>query len=296
MALINITLGDAEIGDISDIVNTDCYPINNYGDVTLNELIEYARKELAEDGCCVLKKFLKPEALEKAVEESRALSEKTFFSKRMVNTYFTEDDTSLPQNDPRRIFMERTSGFVTRDMIAPDTIIHRIYVSPMMKRFIAACLQEEVIYEYADPFAGLVINVIPEYAQQPWHFDTNEFIVSMMTQKPEQGGVFEYSPMIRTHDSENLNGVLDVVGNKDHSSVKKLELNPGDLQIFKGRFSVHRVTKVGGETERHTAIFAYSEQPNIIGRAERTRQLYGRLSEAHLISEANKIRRDALID
>jgi hypothetical protein len=291
-----VILGDAEIGDISDVINTDRYPINDYENSSLKELIQYARKELAEDGCCILRKFLSPEALEKARQESNELSPKAYFSQQNVNSYFTEDDPTLPKNDPRRIFMERTSGFVTRDMISPDTIIHRIYVSPMIKRFIAACLEEELIYEYSDPFAGLVINVIPEDSQQPWHFDTNEFIVTMMTQKPSDGGIFEYSPMIRTHKNENLPGVANIVSDKDHTQVKVLELNPGDLQIFKGRFSVHRVTKVEGNIERHTAIFAYSEQPNVIGRAERTRQLYGRLSEAHLISEANKVRRDSLLD
>lgn len=296
MSSKDLILGDAEVGDISDLVNTDIYPLHLDESAELLKLIQYARKELSEDGCCVLRGFLKTEALEKAEKESEEVAKKTFFSHRKVNTYFTEDDPTLPENDPRRIFMDRTSGFVTRDMISPDKVIHRVYVSPMMKRFIAACLEEEIVYEYADPFAGLVVNVIPEGAEQPWHFDTNEFIVSMMTKKPESGGVFEYSPMIRNHKNENLNDVAEVISGKDRSKVKVLELNPGDLQIFKGRFSVHRVTKVQGDTERHTAIFAYSERPNVIGRAERTRQLYGRLSEAHLISEANFVRSDALID
>ncbi|PPC73991.1 hypothetical protein C4K68_28140 [Pokkaliibacter plantistimulans] len=291
-----LRLADAEIGDITDLVDTELYPLHDFDSVRLQALIEHARAELAEDGCCVLSGFLRPEALAQAGVEGQQLSPKTFYSRRLVNVYFTENDPTLPEQDPRRTFMERTSGFVTRDMIPPDAVIHRIYVSPMMKRFIAACLNEEVIYEYADPYAGLVQNVLPTGTQQPWHFDTNEFIVSMMTQKPEQGGMFEYSPMIRSRTEENLEGVGRVVRGEDRESVKILELNPGDLQIFKGRFSAHRVTQVAGSRERHTAIFAYSEQPGIIGRAERTRQLYGRLSEAHLEAEARKVRSDALLD
>ncbi|MGH8409076.1 MAG: HalD/BesD family halogenase, partial [Pseudomonas sp.] len=173
---MSLQLADAEVGDISDIINTELYPIHDSGHVQLQALIEHARAELAEDGCCLLKNFLRPAALEQARLEGLALSGKTFYSVRKVNAYFTEDDTSLPHDDPRRTFMERTSGFVTRDMIAPDAIIHRLYVSPMMKRFIGACLNEPEIFEYADPFAGLVINVMPDGTEQPWHFDTNEFI------------------------------------------------------------------------------------------------------------------------
>ena len=135
---MSLKLADAETGDISDIINTALYPIHDSGHVQLQALIEHARAELAEDGCCLLKNFLRPEVLEQARLEGQALSGKTFYSVRKVNAYFTEDDASLPQDDPRRTFMERTSGFVTRDMIAPDAIMHRVYVSPMMKRFIGA--------------------------------------------------------------------------------------------------------------------------------------------------------------
>ncbi len=59
---------------------------------------------------------------------------------------------------------------------------------------------------------------------------------------------------------------------------------------------MHRVTRVEGATERNTAIFAYSEKPGIIGRAQRTKRLYGRLSEAHLQAERNLVRSDQLLD
>ena len=108
---MSLKLADAETGDISDIVNTELYPIHDSGHVQLRALIEHARAELAEDGCCLLKNFLRPQVLEQARQEGQALSGKTFYSVRKVNAYFTEDDPSLPQDDPRRTFMERTSGF-----------------------------------------------------------------------------------------------------------------------------------------------------------------------------------------
>lgn len=289
-------LADAEHGNLSDIVDTRAYPIDSPDSVEYQSIVERARAELADDGCCVLPGFIRDDMLRQIEDEGDALSPSSFFTQGKVNVYFTEKDDSLPENDPRRTFMERTSGFVTRDMIPPQAIVHRIYVSPLMKRFIRDCLGEEIIYEYADPFAGLVQNVLPPGTQQPWHFDTNEFIVSMMTKMPEDGGKFEYAPMIRTETDENLQGVGGIVRDEDRSRVKVLELTPGDLQIFKGRFSVHRVTKVAGTKERHTAIFAYAKEPGMIGRAERTRQLYGRLHEAHIIAEQHLNRRDALLD
>ncbi|MBV8627275.1 MAG: hypothetical protein JO371_05300 [Paraburkholderia sp.] len=56
------------------------------------------------------------------------------------------------------------------------------------------------------------------------------------------------------------------------------------------------MTKVSGTIERHTAIFAYSQKPGVIGRLERTRQLYGRVSEMHIEAEQRLVRADGLVD
>ncbi|WP_144149228.1 hypothetical protein [Paraburkholderia sp. BCC1884] len=291
-----VSLADAECLDLGDIVNTDRYPLHEPENPALRDLVAACRAQLAATGSAVLHDFLRPEALERAQLEGRALAAKTYFSTRKVNAYFTADDPALPASDPRRMFMDRTSGFVTRDLIPADAIVHRIYVAQSMKRFIAACLDEARVWEYADPYAGLVQNVMPPGTEQPWHYDTNEFIVSMMTQQPSAGGDFEYCPNIRSPHGENYEGVGRVIGGESRAPVNVITLRPGDLQLFKGRFSLHRVTKVGGEVERHTAIFAYSQKPGVIGRLERTRQLYGRVSEAHLEAEQRLVRADGLVD
>ncbi len=294
--MLPLRFADAEAWDLGDIVDTDRYPVDQPDHPKLQAEIARCRKELDEVGCCLLPGFLRPEALAQSRQDGRTLSPLAYFSNSYTNPYFTQDDPSLPTDHPRRTFMERSSGFVTRDQIPPTSPIHRLYVAAAMKSLVEHCLGEKKIYEYADPFAGLVINVLPPGTQQPWHYDTNEFIVSMMTQKADQGGQFEYSPMIRSPEGENYDGVREVLYERDRDSVRVLDLCPGDLQIFKGRFSLHRVARVSGQTERHTAIFAYSQKPGVIGRVERTRQLYGRVSEQHITAEKAPTRADALVD
>lgn len=119
----------------------------------------------------------------------------------------------------------------------------------------------------------------------------------MMTQKPDSGGEFEYCPNIRSPAGENYDAVAAVIRGEDGATPKVLELKPGDLQLFKGRYSLHRVTEVGGKRERHTAIFAYSKQPGVVGRLNRTRQLYGRVAESHIEAERQRVERaDGLLD
>ena len=138
----------------------------------------------------------------------------------------------------------------------------------------------------------LTLNVIAPGRAHPWHFDTNEFTVSMLTQEADGGGVFEYCPNIRSATAENFDHVRAVLAGES-GLVRRLGLRPGDLQLFLGRFSLHRVSTVDGKIARHSAIFAYSERPGVIGSPERTRQLFGRVLPEHL---ATTVRGDELLD
>ena len=95
------------------------------------------------------------------------------------------------------------------------------------------------IYRWADPLACHAYNVMKPDGILPWHFDSCEFTLSIMIQKPEKGGIFEYCPYIREAENENFEEVKKVLdGNRKR--VRQLELEPGDLQIFKGRFTLHQ--------------------------------------------------------
>ena len=76
--------------------------------------------------------------------------------------------------------------------------------------------------------------------------------------------------------------------------VISIDLEPGDLQLFLGRYSLHRVTPLKGKRPRYVAIFSYVDQPDMVGSPERARQLYGRVLPIHL--ERAGLRADTLAD
>lgn len=162
-----VALADAERTDLSALVDTDRYPLEDFDGKRMQDVVARVRADLAEDGCALLRNFMRPDALVEAGRQGRELAQKTFYSSARVNAWFTRDDPSLEMSDPRRIFMDRTSGFVTRDLIPADMIIQQLYVSPVMKRLVAKCLGEDKIHEYADPFAGLVQNVLRPVPPSP---------------------------------------------------------------------------------------------------------------------------------
>jgi len=190
---------------------------------------------------------------------------------------------------------ERTP-YLCRDRFSAVDWVDRLFLRMELLEFIRDCLDMAHLYHYADPMSGYLINIQEEGETFPWHFDTNEFTISVMLRKPEGGGVFEYVPAIRNPRSENYDAVAAVMdGERDN--ILALPLEPADLQIFKGRYSLHRVTEVEGPRRRYTAIFGYSEKPGVISKASRKLKLFGRCLDAHREVEASGVvRTDSLRD
>ena len=44
--------------NINEIINLEKYPINDIGSLEYKELTNYTKKQLNEDGCCVLPDFI----------------------------------------------------------------------------------------------------------------------------------------------------------------------------------------------------------------------------------------------
>lgn len=254
--------------------------MHDLGGVRGQALIQSCREQLGENGCVVLKRFVPEDALGRLGRETERLSPQAHYNQTETNPYNSDADPSLSASHPKNRFDDRTNGFVAADHIGAETIIRQVYEDSSFQRFVAAVVGIDDIYEYADPLAGLVVNVLREGCQHPWHYDTNEFIVTMMTKQSDQGGEFQYSPGIRNPDGENYDAVESVLDG-DRSQVKSLTLEPGDLQVFFGRYSLHRVTPVAGSRERHTVIFAYAKEPGFIGRPERVQRIFGRIAPIH---------------
>lgn len=288
-------MSTAEALVVGQAVDTERYPLSEPASPEWQALVSRTRQELHATGCSVLANFIRPAAHEELRGECASIAPLAYYDVETVNVYNIATDPSLPADHPGRIAMRRGNAFVPRDRIHTNFIIHQLYVSELFQHFVASCFELPGLYELADPLAGLCVNVVNPGMEHPWHFDTNEFTVSMITQEPEAGGVFEYCPNIRSARAENFDDVRDVLTGRGQRLTRRLTLRPGDLQLFQGRYSVHRVSAVAGGTARHSAIFAYSERPGVIGSVSRTRQLFGRTLPEHVAAEG-RVRVDQLLD
>lgn len=283
MTATPIIFADPEVGLIDDIVDTERYPIDDPTSPQWRHVVEAVRRELDDDGCATLQGFLRPDAVAIAREQIAAVAQHAMIRRWEASVHASGDaESELGADDPRRVRYTNLLGHVTRDQIPPDSVVTRLYVSPIFKKFVAACVGQERLFEYADPLAGLIATIIPPGGEKSWHYDTNEYVVTVMTQRSDRGGDFEYHPELRRPHDENLDGLRDALEGRRSPKVKSL--NEGDLQLFLGRYSLHRVTPVTGDRERHVAVLSYAQRPGVIAPLDRTRAVYGRVTEAHLIA------------
>ncbi len=243
------------MADPLDYIDATRFPIHQSDSPAYGKLIQSIRADLAQDGCVVLKGFVEPARIPELAMEADNAAPQAHASKNRTNVYFSQDDESLPQDHPKRRFYDRSNAFIPADNFGADSILRAIYEWQPFFDFIRDALDEDEdhFFRYADPLADVIVNMADEGNGFPWHFDTNNYTVTLAIQNADEGGDFEYAANIRKGD-ENFEVVKDVLDGKS-DLITKLRLEPGDLQIFKGRYSLHRVAPLMGATPRYVAIF-----------------------------------------
>lgn len=284
--------------DMNAILDLDRYPLDAPDSDGYRAAVDGARLGLRAEGCAVIKNLVVPDALAAMRQESHAINHATHYSQTKINAYFgTEPDPTLPDHHPGNIFIERSSGFTPGDAFPDDSPIDAMYRWPALLAFIADCLEVPELFCYADPLACLTINVLDPGQQFSWHYDNNDFAVTVLLDEADEGGLFRFAPNIRSRADENAEAAAAVMSGDD-TGVRTLDLRPGDMQIFRGRYSLHEVTRVAATSRpRHAAVFAYTLEDGLIGGLVRTEQLFGRHLQIHEEYAAGQaVREDALLD
>jgi hypothetical protein len=261
---------------IGDLVDLDRYPIHQPESPEAAGLVERCRDELRTDGAVRLDGFLQGNAVELLVAQANDVSKLGYPNDERHNCYFDDEiDETLPEDHPRRILVRSAQKAVAMDLLPAEFGARRLYESEEVTRFVAEALEKDVLYPSADPLDGCNMTVYEEGDELGWHFDQSEFSVTLMIQRAERGGDFEYAPLVRTPDDERYDVVRSVLlGEREH--VKLLASEPGTLAFFRGRYSLHCVPQVGGSTPRMNSVLTYAVAPGHTLSAMAQRMYYGR--------------------
>ncbi len=186
-------------------------------------------------------------------------------------------DAGFSDSHPRNREVNSTKGCITDDMIAADSPLRQLYDDALFQSFLCEVLDEEALYPYADPLSSINLHYAPQDKELGWHFDNSSFAITLLVQKPLGGGRFQYVKDLRDADAGEMNyaGVAAVLD--EQHPVDELAMDAGDLVLFRGRNSLHRVTPTEGDVTRMLAVLAYNTAPGIALSETARLTFYGRL-------------------
>jgi hypothetical protein len=265
---------DSDAG-LSGFVDFDRYPLSDLTGAAGRSVVAGARAQLAATGAAELPGFVNPRGVVALVEDARALAPRAHHSGGQGTAYLEFPDFDLPPEHPRLRFAPYAVGAVGYDVIPRTSPLRRLYEWDALLGLIAAVLDRGPLYRYADPFGALNLAVMGEGDELQWHFDQTDFVVSLAIQSADRGGDFEVVPRIRSGTDECYGSVARVFDG-DTSEVVTLAMTPGTLLIFEGRYSLHRVSPIGGERLRHVGLLAYDTKPGTVGSDLLRMDRYGR--------------------
>lgn len=260
---------------VAELIDFERYPIDDLSKTSGSRLVEECRTELRARGACRLDQFLRPDGVQRILEEATALIDLAYRQDDVHNVYFDDIDESLPDSDPRRMLQHTSQAAIAWDHISPTAELRRLYEWDGLTDFVAACLEKPVLYRSEDELGACNITTYREGDELGWHFDRSEFSVTMMLQPADAGGEFEYVPNIRNEHDENYPLVAQLLKG-ERTGIIPFRSKAGTLALFRGHHSIHRVTPVKGSKLRINAVLTYSEAPGYKLNEYTQRLFYGR--------------------
>jgi len=268
------------VPNASDLINANRYDLDNH------QLSDACLEQFRAEGICVLPDFLRPEAVDALVRESNALAPLAHRSATSATVYLSGADRTLPADDLRRRTLDSSVEVVGYHLFPIDSLLRSLYESDELLEFIGRCLGVAELHRYADPFGALNLAIMREGDRLGWHFDMTDFVVSIAIQSSTTGGEFENAARIRTPDDPNTHSIRSVLDGTEPSLVRIEPMTPGTLMIFNGRWSLHRVDPIEGDTPRYVALLAYDTKPGTDSTDTLKLARYGRLPARSTTLEA----------
>lgn len=269
---------------LRSIVDLDRYPIHQRGP-SYDLLVGDCRQQLKAVGSVDLAGFIRQDVIEKMANEVDNLP--SFNRLNLVSPYGASIDDEPPKinstlggksrqpHPSQRLFAQDTNA-VAADQIPLNTLIRKVYDSELVMNFIAHATGKERMFHMEDEFQAINLMYMYDGGSRAWHYDGTDTVVTLLLQKADTGGEYEFAPFIRGEEKgderfEDVSKLFE--GTYDGNIVKNADA--GTLNLFNGIRSLNRVRAVYGPTKRIVAVLSYDSQPHKRGSYTKNVALYG---------------------
>ena len=276
--------GTEDLRAIEKLIDLERYPIHRPS-AQYDDLIEFCQTQLKKVGSVDLPGFIRPSVIEKMSAEVDNLP--SYNRLNVVSAYGAalddepeEMNRTMPdwngQAHPAKRKFAQDVFAVAGDQIPDGALIRNIYESEIFTHFLARASGKEKMYQMDDEFQNINIMYMYDGCSRAWHYDGTDTVITILLQKPEVGGEYEFAPFIRgkARGEENFEDVARLFdGSYPNNIVKNAEA--GTLNLFNGVRSLHRVRTVYGPKKRIISILSYHTQPDLRGSISKNVKLYG---------------------
>ena len=219
-------------------VDLDRYPIHDLDSAAGRALIAESQAMMKRDTLCLLDGFLRQSAVAELSAEIAQLEAGAHRVDYPATVYGWMNNEGFPSEHPRSRLLRRNCGVISYDQLSATGTCRELYEFDELADFIRRLLGYDTLYRTACPTLSIQVNIMDEGEIFGWHFDTNDGVVSFTIQNADEGGGFEYVPLIRSEDDENYEGVARILDEVE--TPRQPEMSPGTLSLFLGRRSLHR--------------------------------------------------------
>lgn len=246
---------------LANLVDLARYPLLRAAE--RQEFIAQCRAQLAAESCVALPGFVPGDVARMMAAEAAGVVPLTHRRERMLSAYANNPaGEDVAADHPTKQLFAFRQHVVATDLLPGDGLIMSLYRQDALTALIADILGQAPLYRTADELLSCTVTSMGDGDEHGWHFDSNDFVVSLLLQAPGQGGAFEFAPYIRGETEENFAAVSEVMqGRPDRVRVKPVDV--GTLMIFCGRRALHRVSRIEGQRTRLIALFCYDRRPGM---------------------------------
>ena len=258
------------------IVNLNTYPISNDESTSYQYIVKSSRSQLDRQGFVKLPCFLQAEIINKLTSSILELEQRGigFYSNNSHNVFLEDDingsisseSTSSPPSslNPQRIQLKSSKLILNaHDLAAHTSDLNDLFTSQFFINFISSILQTK-LYPSTDPYGKFYGNIFHKGDGLHWHFDRSEYSISLILQPAEEGGEFQFASdsreVVQNWDTMPLD--VEEVLEKHSKILHRPALSSGDMYIFRGQNSLHRVSQITNGT-RINIILTYNTKQNV---------------------------------
>jgi hypothetical protein len=271
----------ADIERLDYYVDLEKYPLHNLDSQTGRALVRRAHEMMEHDTLCLFEGFLRESAVRKLAAEITQLESRAHRVDYPCTVYSWMNNAGFPPDHPRSRLLRRNCSVISTDMLAADGACRELYAFDQITEFVRRLLRFDRLHRMICPTLSVQVNIMQQDESFEWHFDTNDGVVSFTVQNPDNGGGFEYAPLIRAEDDENYAAVARMLDGSDKP--RQPEMSAGTFSLFLGRRSLHRVAGVGRtRRSRQSLLFSYDRKPGQAFPLQTCQRLTSASSEPYL--------------